>query len=148
MTLCGFLLGRNAHLSHFSRGEIRMCHISPGEKLACVALLPGRNRMLFGVAPLAMIIPRFWGFSRGESDNMCGFLAGEKCAPVAFLLGGSSHALHFSRGETRTCRIFPGEKRACVAFLPGRNSHVLHLKFSQGETRMCRISPGGKFARV
>ena len=52
--MCGFLLGRNAPMLHSSRGETRMCCISPGEKLACVTFLPRRNRMLFGVAPLAM----------------------------------------------------------------------------------------------
>ena len=29
--MCGFLLGRNAHMLHFWRGETRMCRISPGE---------------------------------------------------------------------------------------------------------------------
>jgi hypothetical protein len=36
--MCGFLLGGNAHLLHFSWGETRMCCISPGQKVACVAL--------------------------------------------------------------------------------------------------------------
>jgi hypothetical protein len=36
--MCGFLLGGNAQLLHFSWGETRMCCISPGQKVACVAL--------------------------------------------------------------------------------------------------------------
>jgi hypothetical protein len=51
--------------------------------------------MLFGVAPLAMIIPRFWDFSRGEIRYVW-ISPGEKCAPVALLLGRKSQVLHFS----------------------------------------------------
>jgi hypothetical protein len=106
--MCGFLLGGNAHLLHFSWRETRMCCISPGEKVACVAFLLGKNRMLFGVASLAMIIPRFLDFSRGKIRYVW-ISPGEKCAHVAFLPGRkfNAHVLHFSRGEIACCLELP-----------------------------------------
>ena len=78
----------------FTQGETRMCRITPGEKLACVAFL----------APLAMTIPRFLDFSRGKIRyDIVWISPGEKLACVALgvLPRRNSHVSHFSRGETR-----------------------------------------------
>jgi len=65
--------------------------------------------MLFGVAPLAMIIPRFWDFSRGEIRYVW-ISPGEKCAPVALLLGRKSQVLHFSwEKNSHMFDLSPGE---------------------------------------
>ena len=64
-----------SHTLRFSRGEIRMYRISPGEKLTCVAFLLGSNSHALRLK-----------FARGET-RMCRISPGEKLTCVAFLLG-------------------------------------------------------------
>ena len=53
---------------------------------------------------LSKIFLMFLGFSRGGIRYVW-ISPGGKCATVAFLLGGNSHVLHFSRAESRMCCI-------------------------------------------
>ena len=114
--------------------------------------------MLFGVAPLAMIIPRFWDFSRGEIRYVW-ISPGEKCAPVALLLGRKSQVLHFSwEKNSHMFDLSPGEinfrhlwisprgKSDICRLFPGGILDMLH--FSPGEICTCRISPGETFQPV
>jgi hypothetical protein len=103
--------------------------------------------MLFGVAPLAMIIPRFWDFSRGEIRYVW-ISPGEKCAPVALLLGRKSQVLHFSWEKIRICLIYPRAKSTSdiCGFLPGGNP--TYADYSREEFWTCCISPREKYAPV
>jgi hypothetical protein len=117
--------GRKPICAHFSPGEIRTCCVSPRKKIACVAFLPRRNRMLFGVAPLATVIPRFLDCPRGEIQNL-GIINGhrgnskqhaislrERCSTCAFLTGEMQHMRVSPRQRCNTCEFLPGRNATC-----------------------------------
>jgi hypothetical protein len=98
--MCGFLLGRNAQLLHFSWGESRRCCISAGKKIRICLIYP-RAKSTSDI--------NFVDFSQGEIRHMQ-IIPGRNSGHVAFLPGRNLHLSDFSRGDISTCHISPGEK--------------------------------------